>query len=75
MFLQVLGAVLVIATMWAALQAEGVPPDSCAGERSDSCEGTGVRATHRAALPRRAAGLPAPAIACQTPRRLSWRRT
>jgi len=64
MFLQVLGAVLVLATIWAALQAEGIPADSCAGERSDSCEGTGVRATPIAALHRRAAGLPAPLSAC-----------
>jgi len=43
MVLELLGAVLVIATIWAALQVEGVPADSCASERSDSGAGSGVQ--------------------------------
>jgi len=40
--LQVLGAVLVFATLWAALQTEGVPVDRCAGEDTDNCAGTSI---------------------------------
>jgi hypothetical protein len=52
MFLQVLGAVLVIATMWAALQLEGIPADSCASERPDSAAGTGVQVPPPCGSPR-----------------------
>ena len=39
MVLQVLGVVLVFATVWAALQIEGVPTDRCAGDGTDSSPG------------------------------------
>jgi hypothetical protein len=40
--LQLLGVVLVLATVWAALQIEGVPMDRCAGDGTDNCAGTTI---------------------------------
>jgi hypothetical protein len=40
--LQLLGVVLVFATVWAALQIEGAPMDGCAGDGADSCAGTTI---------------------------------
>jgi hypothetical protein len=48
MILQVLGAAVVFATMWAALQIEGVPTDSCAGEGTDSDAGQDIAPSGRA---------------------------
>jgi hypothetical protein len=43
MVLELLGAVVVIATIWAALQLEGLPTDSCASGGSDPCADKGIR--------------------------------
>jgi len=40
--LRVLGAVLVFATMWAALQFEGMPTEHCAGEVENADAGKGA---------------------------------
>ena len=50
--LQVLGALLVFATLWAALQTEGVPVDRCAGDDADGCAGTSIPRTPQASLSR-----------------------
>jgi hypothetical protein len=48
MILRVLGAALVFATIWAALQFEGVPTDSCAGEVTDTDAGKAIPSSKRA---------------------------
>jgi len=42
MVLELLGAVVVIATIWAALQLEGIPSCDCAGEGSAPDTGIGI---------------------------------
>lgn len=42
MVLHMLGVVLVFATVWAALQIEGVPMDRYAADGTDSCAGKSI---------------------------------
>jgi len=70
MILRVLGAVLVFATLWAALQFEGVPTDSCAGEVADTDAGKPISCSKRAVSRWRHVSAPRPVLAA-----LSWLRS
>jgi len=70
MILRVLGAVLVFATVWAALQFEGVPTDSCAGEVADTDAGKALPCSKRAGSRWRQMPAPRPVLAA-----LSWLRS
>jgi len=43
MAIQIFSALLILATMWAALQLEGVPVESCAGDGTDDAAGKRIR--------------------------------
>ena len=70
LILRVLGAVLVFATLWAALQFEGVPTDSCAGEVADTDAGKPISCSKRAVSRWRHVSAPRPVLAA-----LSWLRS